>query len=646
MRDIENMGKQRLADLSVEELSGGDRRRITRSLAGDFLALGALLAAFLYERLFPEKAEVAALIYLIGILIEGIPMLVTAVRGFLSKDMNHAMEILVAIAVVACFFDKQFALAILVPVVLNVVHFFEERSIMGGRDVIDGLKRMQSETALLLDPKSGEERLVDAKELHVGDMIRIKPGSAIPVDGVITAGESNIDQKSLTGEPAPVPVFGGDKVFAGTFNIDGVLTVKVEKEHSDTSFSKILGLLEESEKIQVPEARIVDRFMYYYIPLVLAIAAAVALATGNVSNAISILVVSCPCGHMLISSAPMIAALAVCTKRGVLIKNSKFIEQLCDVESVVFDKTGTVTEGNLAVGSVEVFAGEDSAALGAASAVSALSLHPASKALAVLCRERGLAIREATDVKEQIGKGVLGTVDGQRVCYGSLALMQEQGIALPAGIADVPDEDRTGPVNYIAVDGVMLGRILFEDRLRPEAPDCIEALHAEGVTRTVMLTGDKAKAAERIRAAAGIDEAHAELLPVDKLELVKRIRAEGNVVVVGDGINDALALKEADVGIAMGAMGSDTAIQSADIALMNNNLENIPFAIKVARKTRALMYQNIGLAFASSAIMITLSGFGVITALAGAFLHNIGAFIILINSARLLKIDSEDELNV
>lgn len=637
MRNIDNMGKDRLAELSVEELSSRDKRRITRSLTADFAALGALLAALVYEWLFPEKASVAALIYLIGILIEGIPMLVTALKGFISKDMNHAMEILVAIAVVACFFDKQFALAILIPVVLNIVHFFEERSIMGGRDVIDGLKKMQSETAILYDPDTKEEREVQAKELKVGQLIRIKPGSAIPVDGLILDGESNIDQKSLTGEPAPAPVFRGDKVFAGTTNIDGLLTVQVEKEHSDTSFSKILNLLEESEKIQVPEARLVDRFMYYYIPLVLAIAGAVALATGNISTAISILVVSCPCGHMLISSAPMIAALAVSTKRGILIKNSKFIEQLCDVETVVFDKTGTVTEGNLAVGGIDTFVGEEATLLATIASVSNASLHPASKAVISLCRERGIAYELAEEIREHVGRGMEGRLNGSTVLFGSLGFLCEQGITPPQELPDVSGE-AVGPVNYVALDGVLLGRILFEDRLRPEAPESIRALHAEGVQKTVILTGDKSAAAERIRAAAGIDEAYAGLLPVDKLDRVKAIRAEGGVVVVGDGINDALALKEANVGIAMGAMGSDTAIQSADIALMNNNLKNIPFAIKVAKNTRRIMYQNIGLAFASSALMITLSAFGIITALAGAFLHNIGAFIILLNSARLLKL--------
>ncbi|MBE6630478.1 MAG: cation-translocating P-type ATPase [Ruminococcaceae bacterium] len=636
------MAQNHLADLSAEELSRADKRQITRNLTADLVALGALLAAFAYERIFPARTAVAAAIYLVGILIEWIPMLVSAIKGFLSKNMDHAMEILVAIAVVACFLDGQFALAILVPLILNIVHFFEERSVMGGRDVIDGLKKMQSDTAILYDPESKEEKEISAKELSVGQLILIKPGCAIPVDGEIVQGDSAIDQKSLTGEPVPATVSVGDKVFAGTYNIDGVLTVRVEKEYNDTSFSKILNLLQESERIQIPEARIVDRFMYYYIPLVLAIAAAVALATSDISKAISILVVSCPCGHMLISSAPMIAALAVSTKRGILIKNSKFVEQLCDVETVVFDKTGTVTEGDLAVADVEACGAEGeenvSRMLGVIGSISSGSLHPASKAVVALCRERGIEFPQAEDIKEHIGRGMEGKLPAGTVLYGSRHFMQEQGITLPEVFENEP-QVHTGPVNYVALNGVLLGRISFVDRLRPEAPESIEALRAEGVKKTVMLTGDKSEAAERIRAEAGIDEAFAGLLPEDKLERVKAIRAEGGTVVVGDGINDALALKEADVGIAMGAMGSDTAIQSADIALMNNNLRNIPFAVKLAKKTRGTMYQNIAIAFASSAVMMLLSGFGVITALAGAFLHNIGAFIILINSARLTKLE-------
>jgi len=637
MEDISKMGKRSLEDLSKESLSGGEKRKIEYDIISAFAALGALAAGFIYEKLFPQKAPIAALIYLVGILIEGIPILVTAIKGLLSKDISNAMEILVAIAIIACYFDKQFTLAILVPVILNIVHFFEERSIMGGRDVIDGLKKMQSDTAILYDPDTGEETVIPAKDLKCGQLILIKPGCAVPADGTVIKGESNIDQKSLTGEPAPAPVFTGDKVYAGTYNIDGLITVRTEKEYNDTSFSKILSLLEDSENIQIPEARIIDKFMHYYIPLVLAIAGAVALATNDVSKAISILVVSCPCGHMLVSSAPMIAALAVSTRRGILIKNSKFIEQLCEVDTVVFDKTGTITEGSLNIGKIETNGVEENSLIAVCAAVSHASLHPVSKAVIALAREREADMGSADGIKEIVGKGVVGSLNGKQIMFGSLSWMQESGCIGGELLGEEPEE-RSGPVNYVSLDGEILGRIFFEDKLRPEAKDSIDSLRDCGIKKTVVLTGDKSNAAKKISDKAGVDETYAGLMPMDKLDKVKALKESGKVIVVGDGINDALALKEADVGIAMGAMGSDTAIQSADIALMNNNLNNIPFAIKVAKKTRALMYQNIGLAFSVSFVMIALSAFGVISALAGAFLHNIGAFIILINSSRLMKI--------
>lgn len=638
MEDISKMGKRSLEDLSRESLSGGEKKKIEYEIISAFAALGALAAGFIYEKLFPEKASVAALIYLVGILIEGVPILITAIKGLLSKDISNAMEILVAIAITACYFDRQFTLAILVPVILNIVHFFEERSIMGGRDVIDGLKKMQSDTAILYDPETGKEETIPAKELKRGQLILVKPGCAIPADGTVIKGESNIDQKSLTGEPAPAAVFKGDKVYAGTYNIDGLLTVKIEKEYNDTSFSKILALLEDSENIQVPEARIIDRFMHYYIPLVLAIAGAVALASNDVSKAISILVVSCPCGHMLVSSAPMIAALAVSTRRGILIKNSKFIEQLCDVDTVVFDKTGTITEGSLNISAVETADGvSEDEMISVCASVSHASLHPVSKAIILLARQKKADGRFAEEIKEIVGKGVEGVLDGKKVLFGSYTWIKECECENADAFSSV-SSDQSGPVNYVSYDGRVIGRIFFEDSLRDEAPESIEELRSCGIKKTVVLTGDKSTAAHKISQNAGIDETYAGLMPMDKLDKVRELKSKGKVIVVGDGINDALALKEADVGIAMGAMGSDTAIQSADIALMNNNLKNIPFAITVAKKTRALMYQNIGLAFSVSFVMIALSAFGVISALAGAFLHNIGAFIILINSSRLMRI--------
>lgn len=638
------MGKNTLENLSAQNLSAEGKRRLSREIISALVALACLLAGWVYGLIFPDKPTVAALIYVVGIVVESAGIFVVAVKGFLQKNMTNAMEILVAIAVLACFFDGQYKLAILIPVILNLAHFFEERSIMGGREVIDGLRRMQADTAILLG-EDGSETTVDAKALSVGQKIVVKPGASIPIDGKVIRGESNIDQKSLTGESLPQAVSAGDTVYAGTINLDGVLVVEVACAYVDTSFSKILNMLEKSESISVPESRLIDRFMQYYIPLILTIAAAVALINQNISAAIAILVVSCPCGQMLVSSAPMIAALAAATRRGVLIKNSKFIEELTEIDTVVFDKTGTITVGSLSISACEPTDGVEACELmAAAAAVACDSLHPVARAvMASFEGKEGMPeIDRDWTIREIPGKGMRGVRGDAEICFGSSAWFSELGFALPARAP------HAGPINWVAKNGRLLGSLCFDDSLRPEAPAAIASLRGLGIAQTVILTGDRAESAEQIRAASGVDEAYAQLLPEDKLSRVRGLRGTAEhphrVLVVGDGINDAPALKEADVGIAMGAMGSDTAIQSADIALMNNNLDNIPFVIRIARRTRSIIYQNIVLSFLVSFTMIILSAFGIITALVGAVFHNVGAFIVLINSARILREERKHSL--
>lgn len=636
MENIDNMGKNTLENLSAQNLSAEGKRKLSREIVSALIALSCLLAGWIYSLVFPAKPTVAAMIYFIGIVVESAGIFAAAIKGVLHKNLTNAMEILVAIAIVACFFNGDYPLAILIPVILNIAHFFEERSIMGGREVIDGLRKMQADTAILLDD-DGNETVVDAKTLEKGKKIVVKPGASIPIDGMVVRGESNVDQKSLTGESLPQAVSVGDPVYAGTINLDGVIVVEVACAYVDTSFSKILDMLEKSESISIPESRLVDRFMQYYIPLILTIAAAVALIQNNISSAIAILVVSCPCGQMLVSSAPMIASLAASTKRGVLIKNSKFIEELTEIDTVVFDKTGTITVGSLSISRCEPTEGvAETDLMAAAAAVACDSLHPVARAvMASLEGMDEVTVERDWTIREIPGKGMRGVRGDEEICFGSTVWFSELGFALPERAL------HGGPINWVAKNGKLLGSLCFDDSLRPEAPAAINDLRELGIGHTVILTGDRAEAAEQIRAAAGVDEAYAQLLPEDKLTRVRGLRGSEEephrVLVVGDGINDAPALKEADVGIAMGAMGSDTAIQSADIALMNNNLDNIPFVIRIARRTRAIIYQNLALSFLVSFVMILLSAFGVITALMGAFLHNIGAFIVLINSARIMK---------
>ena len=632
MENLTNTAVHLLEDSQGADLTRREKRKLSVEITTAMIALVCLVTGLLYKGIFPEQTAVAGLIYSVGVLVEGLPLLATAIRGFLQRDVTNAMEILVSIAVLACYITGQHELAILIPVVLSVVHFLEERSIMGGRDAIEGLKQMQA-TDAVLETEDGEVT-VEVQALKRGDIIIVRPGMGLPIDGTVIWGNSNLDQKSLTGEPLPAAVTVGDTVYAGTTNLDGMIKVRVEKEYQDTSFTKIVSLLEEAQSITVPEIRIVDRFMHYYIPLALIVAALTALLSRNISNAIAVLVVSCPCGHMLVSSAPMIAALAVSTKRGILIKNAKFVEQLTNITTVIFDKTGTITRGELSISGFylqEAQSREELFARGGCVACS--SMHPISRSLMKTLEGEGIPYEEGFQVRETAGKGLTGTRGGEEILFGSRHWIESLGYQ-----PEDPHMDTGGgPANWVVYNGRVLGCLMFDDSVRPEAEEVVSRLHEDGMEQTVLLTGDREFAARKVQRQTGIDQVYFHLLPEEKLEHVKRLRQDAHVLAVGDGINDALALAEADVGIAMGAMGSDVAIQSADIALMNNDLNNIPFVMSLARSTKSIMYQNIGIAFSVSLIMMILAAVGVIPALAGAFLHNIGAFVILINSSRILR---------
>lgn len=632
MENLTNTAVHLLEDSQGADLTRREKRKLSVEITTAMIALVCLVTGLLYKGIFPEQTAVAGLIYSVGVLVEGLPLLATAIRGFLQRDVTNAMEILVSIAVLACYITGQHELAILIPVVLSVVHFLEERSIMGGRDAIEGLKQMQA-TDAVLETEDGEVT-VEVQALKRGDIIIVRPGMGLPIDGTVIWGNSNIDQKSLTGEPLPAAVTVGDTVYAGTTNLDGMIKVRVEKEYQDTSFTKIVSLLEEAQSITVPEIRIVDRFMHYYIPLALIVAALTALLSRNISNAIAVLVVSCPCGHMLVSSAPMIAALAVSTKRGILIKNAKFVEQLTNITTVIFDKTGTITRGELSISGFylqEAQSREELFARGGCVACS--SMHPISRSLMKTLEGEGIPYEEGFQVRETAGKGLTGTRGGEEILFGSRHWIESLGYQP----GDPHMDTGGGPANWVVYNGRVLGCLMFDDSVRPEAEEVVSRLHEDGMEQTVLLTGDREFAARKVQRQTGIDQVYFHLLPEEKLEHVKRLRQDAHVLAVGDGINDALALAEADVGIAMGAMGSDVAIQSADIALMNNDLNNIPFVMSLARSTKSIMYQNIGIAFSVSLIMMILAAVGVIPALVGAFLHNIGAFVILINSSRILR---------
>jgi len=638
MKNISHVGSDNLESLSRTNLSKSKQRQLKTEILSACITLICIAVGLAYEFFFPSLPMVAPLLYTVGFLVEGIPVFISAVKGVFSKDFTNAMEMLVTIAILACYLSGELILSALIPLILNVAHFLEERSIVGGRDIIDGLRQMQQSSAILLE--NGEEIRVDSKTLKIGQKIRIKPGAGVPIDGTVIEGESHVDQKSLTGEPESVHVKVGAPVYAGTVNLDSPITVEVQKEFVDTSFSHILTFLEKAERIEIPESRLIDRFMMYYIPFVLALAGAVALFTSDLSKAIAILVVSCPCGQMLVSSAPMIASLSVATRRGILIKNSKFLEELNAIDAVVFDKTGTITKGNLFLTDCICAEGNDEETLfTAALTLASQSNHPISQA--VIAAAEGKDVRtESCAAQEVSGKGLEATLED-----GSILRFGNEGWLTGLGIG-IPEEIRSrciGSVSYVARDGLLLGALCFNDVARPDAKTAIEGLKALDINRFVMLTGDRPEVAARISEETGIGEWKAQLLPEDKLSAIREIKEQHCVLAIGDGINDALALKEAHVGIAMGAIGSDLAIQSADIALMSDNLSNVPFAILLARRTRKIIYQNLVLSLGISFLMILLSSFGIVSVLTGSILHNVGAFAVILNSSRILKLNRESE---
>ena len=633
MENLTNTAVHLLEDSQGADLTRREKRKLSVEITTAMIALVCLVTGLLYKGIFPEQTAVAGLIYSVGVLVEGLPLLATAIRGFLQRDVTNAMEILVSIAVLACYITGQHELAILIPVVLSVVHFLEERSIMGGRDAIEGLKQMQA-TDAVLETEDGEVT-VEVQALKRGDIIIVRPGMGLPIDGTVIWGNSNIDQKSLTGEPLPAAVTVGDTVYAGTTNLDGMIKVRVEKEYQDTSFTKIVSLLEEAQSITVPEIRIVDRFMHYYIPLALIVAALTALLSRNISNAIAVLVVSCPCGHMLVSSAPMIAALAVSTKRGILIKNAKFVEQLTNITTVIFDKTGTITRGELSISGFylqEAQSREELFARGGCVACS--SMHPISRSLMKTLEGEGIPYEEGFQVRETAGKGLTGTRGGEEILFGSRHWIESLGYQ-----PEDPHMDTGGgPANWVVYNGRVLGCLMFDDSVRPEAEEVVSRLHEDGMEQTVLLTGDREFAARKVQRQTGIDQVYFHLLPEEKLEHVKRLRQDAHVLAVGDGINDALALAEADVGIAMGALGSDAAIEAADVVIMDDDPAKLPLAIRLSRRCMGIVRANIVFAIGVKLAFLALGAFGIV-GMSLAIFADVGVMVLaVLNSMRTLRV--------
>lgn len=627
-------------------LSGGEKgpsallnraeRLILASRLTVALAALCLVAVAGGMRLFlPAERGISDLVAGVAAALVAIPVFIEAWNSLRHPSLHGITDRLVALALIAAWATGDLMTAAFLPIIMTIGHVLEERSMLGSHEAVRALTRLTEADSRRLR-EDGSIEMVPTGELRVGDRIELRAGERVPADGTVRRGNSSMDLASLTGESVPVEVAEGGQIIAGAMNIDGLLVVELTRVGAESTLGRIIALMREAEFAKPPVTRLLDRYAGQYMALVLLVAAGVWLMTGNVPAMLAVLVASCPCALVLAAPATAVAAIAVAARHGILIKGSGFLEHLSDVSSVIFDKTGTLTTGELRLTEVRAVDGADPQLLRRlAGSLGASSNHPLSRAAAaVVPASERLTLQET---RELGGFGVTGELDGQIVALGRVDLFERLGMQTPTPPA------HTGPIAGVSCDGRFLGWLLFLDQLRSSAAEAVRDLRDLGIEHMVLLTGDRAAVAHQVAEEIQINEVYAEMLPEQKLDRVmQEIKTGRRPMVVGDGINDSLALRAGAVGVAMGSQGADVALASADLALMTNDLRRLGTCIRLSRRCRRTIYVNVAIGLGFTFGLIVLSGAGVLgieAPIIAALLHNLSTFLGLGNAGRLLLFD-------
>ena len=573
----------------------------------------------------------------VAIVLCGIPIVLEALIGLITA-FDIKADVLVSLALIASVLIGEDFAAGEVAFIMQLGALLEDVTVARARAGIEKLVHLTPQTARVV--RDDGENIVPAEQVRVGDRLRVLPGESIPVDGVITSGQTSINQAVMTGESLPVDKTVGDEVSSGTVNQYGAFEMRATKVGEDSSIQRMIRLVQSAD---AGKARIVgqaDRWATWIVVIALTAAALTWLITGEIIRAVTILVVFCPCALVLATPTAIMAAIGNATRHGFLVREGDALERLAAVRKIAFDKTGTLTYGTPRVVAVaSALAGLDRAGLYAlAAGAEQLSEHPLGKAVVAGYREENSGeIAPAESFEMLPGRGVSAVVDGRRVLAGNPQLLADHGVAVS------PDAERQrlleegATMIYVAVDGVFAGYLALSDTLRAESAATIAALEAAGV-RPVLLTGDHESAAGAIAARLGIREVRAGCLPEDKLEEIGRWQRDGvHVCMIGDGVNDAPALKKADVGIAMGGVGSDIAVEAADIALVDDEVKELPHLMALSRRMMSTIRMNLTFSMGLNFLAIFLAMAGTLNPVVGALVHNAGSVAVILNSALLLK---------
>ncbi len=574
----------------------------------------------------------------VTVIICGIPLLYLAIwRVIYNKGISKiSSALLISIAMIAAIAIGDLFAAGEVAFIMEIGAILEDMTTDRAKK---GLKKLISLTPTqgrrITDDNSGQEEMIPADRICQNDILRILPGETIPVDGIIIQGETSVDQSIMTGESLPVDKGIGENVFCGTINRFGSIDIRATKVGEDSSLQKLIRMVQDAENKQAPMQRIADKCASWLVPVALLIAIIAGVVTHNIVRAVTVLVVFCPCALVLATPTAIMAAIGQATKHGVIIKSGESLEKMGKVNTIAFDKTGTLTYGKPEVSDILSFDNNmsEKELLALTASAEAKSEHPLGKAIVSYAKEKEIALKDSDFFQMQSGKGICAEVSGRKLYIGNEKYILQYGIAISQNVEKELEKLRTqGKASILVADGnSCFGLIALSDVLRPEAGEMVSKLSNMN-TDTVLLTGDNQKTADYFASQAGITKVKADLLPEEKVQSISKIQEQGSCVcMIGDGVNDAPALKIADVGVAMGSMGSDIAVEAADIALMSDDISKIPYLKKLSNATVATIKLSITLSMCINFIAVTCSVLGILNPTTGALVHNAGScFVVLI----------------
>ncbi|QAX82470.1 cadmium-translocating P-type ATPase [Pseudomonas sp. DTU12.3] len=613
-------------------LSSAEQRRAARQLTLAMLALGLLSLGLIWRWMMPEQSGVSQLLLGFASLLVAVPVMRSAWYSLRYPSLHGITDQLIALAMLGAWATGDLLTAALLPIIMIFGHVLEERSVIGSQEAIHALGQLTRSHARKVQA-DGSIIEVDNGTLKSGDTVEVRAGDRVPADGRVLSGQGSLDTASITGESVPVEAGVGMTVFGGAINLDGLLRIEVTRTGDESTLGKVIALMQNAERSKPPITRLLERYAGSYMVLVLLLAAVTWFITNDAQAMLAVLVAACPCALVLSAPATAIAGVAVAARHGILIRSSAFLEELADLTSLVVDKTGTLTYGTLRLQSINSPCADSSTVMALAASLGAASSHPVSRALAGLVSQE--ACWSLKDIHERQGLGVVAMTEQGEAALGRPELFGRLGIATTA----VPEHD--GPIAGLALNGEFLAWLLLADSVKPEARFALNELRELGLGRQLLLTGDRQSVAQALARDVGLHEVEAQALPEDKLNRVlKEIDNGFRPMVVGDGINDSLALKAGVVGVAMGAGGADIALASADIVLIGSDLRRLGTCVRLSRQCRRTLQVNVIIGLGWTLVIVVFAAFGWLGAagaMIAALLHNLSTLLVLGNAGRLLR---------